>query len=119
MSEARRLLIPAAVVAALLAFGGIQELWVRGVLGGEVQPFIIGAIGAVLSVFLVIAAVALKLRRAGAEQFAIVTAAALTVFHAYAALPPHRNVGAPALLAALLGSGVLLTYALKSRRALP
>lgn len=105
------LIIATIIAAILLAFGAIQELWVRGVVGGEVQPFVIGAVGAVLSVLLVLAAIALKLQRGGAERFAIATAVALTAFHAYAALPPHRNVGPPALLIALVGSAVLIAYA--------
>jgi hypothetical protein len=101
------------VAAILLAFGGIQELWVRGVLGGETQPFVIGAIGAGLAVILVPASMALKLQWSGAEHFAIVTALALAAFHAYAALPPHRNVGFPALLVALAVSALLIVCAVR------
>ena len=81
------------LVAAFLGFGAIQELVVRGVRGGELQPLIIGMVGSVVSVLLAVASVALWRRYARARRLAIVAAIAAIVFHAYAALPPHRYVG--------------------------
>jgi len=103
-------------VALFLGYGAVDELIQRGIRGGEVQPFIIGVIGIVVSVLLVLSGVALWQRRPGARRLAIVAAAASVLFHVYAALPPHRNVG---ILVLLIGAGyglILLAVVLSSGR---
>ena len=93
-------IVAAAVTAIALGYGAVQELVVRGVRGGEPQPFAVGAVGAV-----------------GAVASGLLLAAALsTGFHAYAALPPHRNVGPAALLLALAASAALLGVARRTPR---
>ncbi|HEX7173750.1 MAG TPA: hypothetical protein VF240_00510 [Pyrinomonadaceae bacterium] len=105
------------LVALFLGYGAVEELIVRGVRGGETQPFVIGLIGIVVSVLLVVSGIALWQRRAGARRLAIVAAIASMLFHVYAALPPHRNVG---ILVLIVGAGyglLLLGVGLSSRGA--
>lgn len=109
-------IVAAAVTAIALGFGAVQELVVRGVRGGEPQPFAVGAVGAVASGLLLAAAAALWREAAGAPRLAAVAAALSAGFHAYAALPPHRNVGPAALLLALAASAALLGVARRTPR---
>ena len=105
------------VVALFLGYGAVEELIVRGVRGGETQPFVIGAVGIVVSALLVASGIALWRRRSGARRLALVAAVASVLFHVYAALPPHRNVG---ILVLLIGAGyglLLLALTLSSGRA--
>jgi len=108
--------VAAAVIAIALGFGAVQELVVRGVRGGEPQPLAVGAVGAVASGLLLAAAAALWREAAGASRLAGVAAAVSAGFHAYAALPPHRNVGPAALLLALAASAALLWLARRTHR---
>ena len=101
------------LVAAALGFGAVQELVVRGVRGGEVQAFVVGLLGAVVSLSLGLAALAQWRRRTGARRMAIIAALAAIVFHAYAALPPHRYVGMFALLIAVVYAVILLVTVLR------
>ena len=103
------------LVALFLGYGALEELIVRGVRGGEAQPFVIGAVGIVVSVLLAISGIALWRRRQGAWRLAFVAAVASVLFHVYAALPPHRNVG---VLVLLVGAGyglLLLVVGLSAR----
>ena len=90
------------LVSLVLGAGAAQELVVRGVRGGEAQPFAVGAVGVLVSLLLAAAAVALWGRWPGARRLVVAAAGLSVVFHVYAALPPHRNVGG---LALLLGAG--------------
>jgi len=108
--------VAAAVIAIALGFGAVQELVVRGVRGGEPQPLAVGAVGAIASGLLLAAAAALWREAAGAPRLAGVAAAVSAGFHAYAALPPHRNVGPAALLLALAASAALLWLARRTPR---
>jgi hypothetical protein len=104
------------LVALFLGYGAVDELIQRGIRGGEAQPFVIGAVGIVVSVLLVASGIALWRRRPGARRLAVVAAVASVLFHVYAALPPHRNVG---ILVLLVGAGygfVLLAVMLSSGR---
>jgi hypothetical protein len=98
------------LVALLLGFGAVQEIVVRR---AELQPVVIGSLGVVACALLLASAVALARRTAGARTLTLVAGAASVAFHAYAALPPHRNVGPPALL---LGVGYGLFLLLYARR---
>ena len=103
------IVVPTTVVALLLGFGALQELYVPGILGGGVQPFWVGAIGAMLCALLIASSVALWRRWKGARGFAILVALLFIAFHLYASLPPHRNVGIQAvLLASVYGLGFLV-----------
>ena len=102
------------LVAALLGFGAVQELVVRGIRGGEVQPLVVGLIAAIVNVLLLLAAVAVWRQAGAARRTAIVAAVAAIVVHAYAALPPHRNVGGLALAVAVTYAAILLVAGLRS-----
>lgn len=95
------------LVALFLGFGAVEELVVRGIRGGEAQPFFIGLAGIVVSLLLAASGVALWRRWPAARRLVLLTAVASVAFHVYAALPPHRNVGVLALLVGA-GSGLIL-----------
>lgn len=109
------LVVLSILVALLTGFGAVQELIVPGINNGQVQPFIIGLIGAVVSVMFLISGIAMWRKWATARTWIIVTAISSIVFHVYAALPPHRNVGPVALI---VGAGyglILLIFAFTSK----
>ena len=56
------------LVAAFLGFGAVEELIVRGVRGGEVQPLIVGLLGTVVSLLLALASLALAWSVASASS---------------------------------------------------
>jgi hypothetical protein len=110
------IVVPTTIVALLLGFGALQELYVLGIQGGQVRPFWLGAIGAVVCVLLIVSSVALWRRWKGAREFAISAALLFIGFHLYASLPPHRNVGVlMALVACGYGLGFLV-FALRRDR---
>lgn len=94
-------------VALFLGYGAVEEFWVRGIGGGEVQPLVVGLAGACVSVFIALSGVRLWQRRANARTLVVVSAILSIVFHVYAACPPHRNVGVLVLLVGA-GYGLLL-----------
>jgi cytochrome b subunit of formate dehydrogenase len=102
------------VVGLLLGFGAVQELIVGGLRNPEAQPFM-GLAGIVVSVLFIISGVAMWRKSPSARRLAIVTAVSSIVFHGYAALPPHRIMGLPALI---IGAGyglILLVITLSSK----
>lgn len=108
------------LVALVNGFAAVQELIVRGIWGREVQPFVIGLLGIVVSLLFIISGVGMWRKWPSARRLVIFTAVLSIVFHIYAALPPHRNVGPPALI---IGAGyglVLLIITLsKGKKAEP
>lgn len=109
------------LVALVLGFGAVQEVIVPGIRDGEVQPqpFFIGIAGIVVSVLFIVSGVAMLRPSASARRLVLITAVLSILFHVYAALPPHRNVGPPALIIGVGYGLVLLIYALKGRKAVP
>jgi hypothetical protein len=105
------------LVATFLGFGAVEELVVRGIRGGEIQPLLIGMAGAFVSLLLALAALALWRRHASAGRLAVAASVAAIVVHAYGALPPHRNVGLLALAVAAAYGAALLGIALGHRTA--
>jgi hypothetical protein len=103
-----------AVVGMLLGVGGLQELFVRGIIYRELQPFVVGAMGALVGAFLLLAALAHWRRWSRWPRLAIAAGSASVVFHLYASMPPERNVG---LLAMLLGVGIGVTLIVRAARA--
>jgi hypothetical protein len=104
------------LVALLTGFGAVPELIVGGIIDHEVYPAIIGAIGTVISVMFLVTGIAMLRKWPSTRRLTIVTAILSIVFHVYAALPPHRAVGAPALI---IGAGfglVLLIVMFTSKR---
>lgn len=100
-------LIAITVLALALGGGAVQEFVVPGLSGGETQPLVVGVAGIVVAVLCLSAAWLLWKQSAVAPKLAAVSGALAIVFHAYAALPPHRNVGVLALLLGI-AVGVLL-----------
>jgi hypothetical protein len=108
--------IMTAVIGMLLGFGGLQELVVRGILYREVQPFVVGAVGALVGALLLLASIALWRRWSRWPRLAVAAGSASVVFHVYASMPPARNVG---LLAMLLGVGIGLALIVRGARPEP
>jgi cytochrome b subunit of formate dehydrogenase len=103
------------MVALFLGYGAVEEFVVRGVRGGEMQPFLVGLIGIIVSVLLAISGIALWRQWPTARRLVLLAAVSLVAFHVYAALPPHRNVG---VLALIVGAGyglILLGVTASSR----
>jgi uncharacterized membrane protein YhaH (DUF805 family) len=110
------ILVPTTLIALALGFAALQELWVLGMQGGQVQPFWTGVIGALACLLFMVSGIALWRRWKNARAFAIWAALLFIVFHAYAALPPHRNVGVGvAIVACAYGLGFLV-FALRHDR---
>lgn len=108
------------LVALLNGFGAGQLFIVGGLVDHEVQPFLLGLAGIAVSMLFLISALAMWRKWSNARQWAIVTAISSIVFHVYAALPPHRNVGPPALIIGVGYGVVLLIYTLsKGKKAEP
>jgi len=104
------------LVGLLTGFGAVKELILPGIVGGGLQPAIIGVIGTIVSVLFVISGIAIWRRWPNTRGLAILTSILSIVFHVYAALPPHRNVGPPALILGVGFGLVLLIVMLSSKR---
>ena len=102
------------LVALVLGFGAVQELVVGGLRNPEAQPFM-GLASIVVSVLFITSGVAMWRKWPGARRLAIVTAVSSILFHVYAALPPHRIMGAPALIIGVGYGLVLLVITLSSK----
>lgn len=102
------------LIGLLLGFGAVQQFIVRG-LPREVQPFFLGLAGLVVSVLFITSGVAMWRKWPSARRLVIVTAILSIAFHVYAALPPHRNMGPPALIIGVGYGLVLLIITLSSK----
>lgn len=103
------------LIGLLLGFGAAQEFIVPGLLDRPVQPFFAGLAGIIISLLFMISGIAIWRKWPSARRLVIITAISSIVFHIYAALPPHRNVG---MVALILGAGyglVLLIITLSSK----
>ena len=103
------------LIGLLLGFGAAQEFIVLGLLDRRVQPFFAGLAGIVVSVLFITSGIAMWRKWPSARRLVIITAVLSILFHIYAALPPHRNVGPSALI---IGAGyglVLLIITLSSK----
>jgi hypothetical protein len=105
------------LVALALGFGAGQEFVFGGILGGKVQPFLLSSAAIVVSVLFIISAIAMLRQWPAVRRLVVVTGVLSMLIHIYGALPPHRNMGYPALL---LGAGyalvMMLAYHKNSRR---
>jgi hypothetical protein len=105
------------VVALALGFGAVQEFVMSGILGGKLQPFFLSAAAIIVSVLFVISAIAMLRHWRSVRSLVLITGVLSMLVHIYGALPPHRNMGYPALL---LGAGyalvMMLAYYRDSRR---
>jgi len=94
---------------------------VSGIIYHEVYRAIIGIFGTVISVLFLVTGIALWRKWPSTRRLAIVTAVFSIVFHVYAALPPHRSMGYPALI---IGAGfglvlLIITLSSKGKRTAP
>jgi hypothetical protein len=105
------------VAAALLIFGGVQELYIRGIQGGEVQPFWVGVFGAASTALLLLAVVARWRRGAAANNLVRAAALVVIVVHLYGAFNADRNVGPFAALVAIGWSVAMLLLTIRRGRA--
>lgn len=103
------------LVALLMGFGAVQEIVVRGIIDHEVYPTIIGTIGTIISILFLLSGIAMWRKWPSMRRLAIVTAILSIVFHVYAALPPHRNMGYPALIIGV-GFGLVLLIVMFSSK---
>lgn len=110
-------LIAITVFALALGGGAVQEFVVPGLGAGEMQPAFIGVAGIVVALLCLAAAWLLWKKSAAAPKLAAVSGALAILFHAYAALPPHRNVGMLALLVGVALGVLLLGEAAAARHA--
>ena len=105
------------LVALALGFGAAQEFVMGGLLGGKVQPFLLSSAALVVSALFIISAMAMLRQWTGVRRLVLVTGVLSMLIHIYGALPPHRNMGYPALL---IGAGyalvMMLAYHRNSRR---
>ena len=101
------------IAAVSLGLGAVQELIVRGLQNRELQPALVGIAGATVSVLLLVAGVAYVQRKSHARRLGIAAAMLSLAVHGYAVLPPHVNVGFPALLVAMISAVVLLVAAMR------
>ena len=103
------------LVALFLGFGAVQEIIVPGIQGGLIQALVVGIAGTFVSVLLAVSGIASWQQWAVARRLVPLAAISLIVFHVYAALPPHRNVGMLALIVAVGYGLILLASSLSSR----
>ena len=103
------------MIALLLGFGAVQEFIVDGVWGGGVQPLLMGLAGMIVSLLLMTSGIAFWRGWPSARRLVLLAGVSSVVFHIYAALPPHPNVGVFALLIGVGYGLVLLFVALSSR----
>ena len=103
------------LVALALGYGAVQEFVVRGILDGEVQPFLLSSVAIVVSVLFIGSAIAMLRSWIAARVLALITGVLSIALHVYGALPPHRNMGYVALFVGA-GYGLLMLLAFEWRR---
>lgn len=105
------------LVALALGFGAVQEFVVVGIGYGLLQPFLLSSAAIVVSMLFIVSAVAMLRQWPAGRALVLLTGVLSIIIHIYGALPPHRNMGYPALL---LGAGyafvMMFAYHRNSRR---
>jgi hypothetical protein len=96
------------LVALALGFGAVQELATRGIRDGQLQPFFLSSAAIVVSVLLIISAVAMFREWTAARSLVLITGVLSVLVHLYGALPP-RNMG---YLVLLIGAGYAIVMIL-------
>ena len=117
-NRARLVLVVLNILVALaLGFGAVQEFVVRGIGEDDPQPFLMSAVGIVVSVLFMVSAIAILRDWSGARRLVLITGVLSILLHIYGALPPHQTFG---VLALLLGAGyalvMILVYQWSTRR---
>jgi hypothetical protein len=90
------------LVALLTGFGALQEFIIGGIRYQKMQPFLISLMGIIVSILFITSGIALLRRWPSVRRLITLTGALSILLHVYGALPPHRNMGFPALI---LGAG--------------
>ena len=103
------------LVAALTAFGALQELMVRGILYGQTQPFLLSLAGIFVSILFMTSGIAILRQWQKARRLVLATGVLSILVHVYGALPPHRIMGYVALLVGA-GYGLLMLLAFERNR---
>jgi hypothetical protein len=105
------------LVALALGFGAGQEFVTRGISDGQLQPLLLSSAAILVSVLFIISAIAMSRQWTTVRRLLVLTGVLSILIHIYGALPPHRNMGYPALL---IGAGyalvMMLAYHRNSRR---
>ena len=86
------------LVAALTAFGAIQELIVRGILYRQMQPFLLSLAGMIVSALFMTSGIAMLRQWPTVRRLITLTGTLSILLHIYGVLPPHRNMGFFALI---------------------
>jgi hypothetical protein len=95
------------LVAVPMVYGAGQEILARGILKYQTQPFLLSLAAIVVSILFVTSGIAMLRRWSTARRLIITTGMLSMLVHVYGSLPPHRNMGYPALLAGA-GYGFLM-----------
>jgi hypothetical protein len=95
------------VVAALTAFGAMQEFIVRAFFKPQLQPLLLSVAGIVVSVLFIISGMAMLRQSRQARGLIFATGVLSILFHVYGVLPPQRNMSYVALFVGA-GYGLLL-----------
>jgi hypothetical protein len=103
------------LVAALTAFGALQELIVSGILYRQMQPFLLSLAGMIVSVLFMRSGIAMLRQWLTARRLVIATGTFSVLLHVYGALPPHRTMGYVALLVGA-GYGLVMLLAFEWNR---
>ena len=104
------------LVALTLGFFSVQEFAIAVIRDGQFQPFVLSSAAILVSILFVISAVAMLREWTTAHSLVLITGVASLLVHVYGALPPHRNMGYPALL---LGAGYAVVMIFVYRRNVP
>lgn len=101
------------LVALVLGFFAVQQFANRGIRDGELQPFVLSSAAILVSILFIISAVAMLREWTTARSLVVITGVLSLLVHVYGVLPPHRNMGYPALL---IGAGYAVVMILVYRR---
>jgi hypothetical protein len=89
-------------VAALTAFGAVQEFIVRAFLKPQTEPLIVSVVAISVSCLFMTSGIAMWRQRRNARRLIFTTGVLSILLHVYGVLPPHRTMG---YIAFLVGAG--------------
>ena len=104
------------LVALVLGFFAVREFAFSGIRDGQFQPFVLSSAAILVSILFIISAVALLREWTIARSLVLITGVSSLLVHVYGTLPPHRNMGYPALL---IGAGYAVLMIFVFRRSVP
>jgi len=105
------------VVALLTGFGAWQEFIVSDIFYPQLHPILISLFGIVVSILFAVSGIAMLRRWPTARRLIIVTGILSILVHVDGALPPHRNMGYPAvIIGAGYGLVMLVVFEWTARR---